>query len=58
VIVWADDTTRAYGNISARGGQQAAMAGLSKPRAQISRLSGRVDTRAPQGKAGTLLLDP
>ncbi|MBK6594662.1 MAG: filamentous hemagglutinin N-terminal domain-containing protein [Burkholderiales bacterium] len=28
VIVWADDTTRAYGNISARGGERGGMAGL------------------------------
>jgi filamentous hemagglutinin family protein len=59
VIVWADDVTRAYGSISARGGSQSGNGGFVE-------VSGKnwldfgaiVDTRAPYGAAGTLLLDP
>ncbi|MCX7154848.1 MAG: filamentous hemagglutinin N-terminal domain-containing protein [Rhodocyclales bacterium] len=44
VIVWADDTTRAYGNISAR----AATAASSKPRANASSMPGaRASMSAP-----------
>lgn len=59
VIVWADDTTRAYGHIEARGGANGGNGGFVE-------VSGKryldyqalTDTRAPQGTAGTLLLDP
>ncbi len=59
VIVWADDTTRAYGHISARGGPNGGNGGFVE-------VSGKnyldyqalTDTRAPMGKTGTLLLDP
>ncbi|MDA8260987.1 MAG: filamentous hemagglutinin N-terminal domain-containing protein [Betaproteobacteria bacterium] len=59
VIVWADDTTRAYGNISARGGALGGNGGFVE-------VSGKnyleyrafTDTRAPLGTTGQLLLDP
>lgn len=59
VIVWADDTTRAYGNISARGGALGGDGGFVE-------VSGKnyleyrafTDTRAPFGTTGRLLLDP
>ncbi len=59
VIVWADDTTRAYGTISARGGQQAGNGGFVEVsgKRHLS-YQASTDTRAPQGKTGTLLLDP
>lgn len=60
VIVWADDTTRAFGQISARGGAEGGNGGLvetsGKTYLDVGALA--VDTRAPAGKAGTWLLDP
>ncbi|MDZ4254557.1 MAG: filamentous hemagglutinin N-terminal domain-containing protein [Sulfuritalea sp.] len=60
VIVWADDTTRAYGNISARGGALGGDGGLVETSGhQYLDIAGaRVDTRAPTGKTGNWLLDP
>jgi filamentous hemagglutinin family protein len=59
VIVWADDQTQSFGAISARGGAQGGDGGFvevsGKHRLQFDSI---VDTRAPQGKTGTLLLDP
>lgn len=59
VVVWSDDTTLAAGRISARGGTQGGDGGLVEVSGK-SRLAFRadVDTRAPAGKTGTLLLDP
>ncbi len=59
VIVWSDDTTRAYGSISARGGANGGNGGFveTSGHAYLD-FQGLVDTRAPRGKAGTLLLDP
>lgn len=59
VIVWSDDTTRAYGNISARGGAEGGNGGFVEASGHNHLdFQGRVDTLAPQGEAGTLLLDP
>lgn len=59
VIVWADDTTAAYGTITARGGEQGGDGGLVEVSGRHSlNFDGRVNTLAPKGKAGTLLLDP
>ncbi|HZW25654.1 MAG TPA: filamentous hemagglutinin N-terminal domain-containing protein, partial [Gallionella sp.] len=59
VIVWADDTTRAYGSISARGGISGGDGGFVEVSGhRYLDFLGRVDTRAPQGTDGTLLLDP
>lgn len=59
VIVWADDTTRAYGTISARGGESAGDGGFVEVSGRKSLdFDASVNTLAPQGNAGTLLLDP
>lgn len=59
VIVWADDTTRAYGRISARGGSQGGNGGFVETSGKhYLDFGAKVDTRAPDGSNGTLLLDP
>ncbi|CAG0978240.1 partial Heme/hemopexin-binding protein, partial [Rhodocyclaceae bacterium] len=59
VIVWSDDTTTVLGTISARGGDEGGDGGFVET-SGYRRLAfdARVDTRAPQGKVGNLLLDP
>ncbi len=59
VVVWSDDTTLAAGRISARAGTLGGDGGLVEVSGK-SHLAFRaqVDTRAPAGKTGTLLLDP
>ncbi|HIK11540.1 MAG TPA: filamentous hemagglutinin N-terminal domain-containing protein [Oscillatoriaceae cyanobacterium M33_DOE_052] len=59
IIIWADENTHFYGHISARGGSFQGNGGF----VEISGHSfleyrGQVDTRAPNGIQGTLLLDP
>lgn len=59
VIVWADDTSWAFGDISARGGELSGDGGfveISGKQGLV--LDANVDLLAPQGKTGTLLLDP
>ncbi|MDY6939704.1 MAG: filamentous hemagglutinin N-terminal domain-containing protein, partial [Cyanobacteriota bacterium] len=60
VILWADDTTQFFGNISARGSAEPNASGgfveVSGKQSLVFR--GDVDTRAPNGTVGTLLLDP
>ena len=58
VIAWSDGTTRVYGSISARGGAQSGDGGLVETSGHTLDMRGRVDTRAPNGRTGTLLLDP
>ncbi len=59
VIVWSDDTTRFDGHISARGGIRAGDGGFAEVSGkQHLALTGFADLRAPNGRAGTLLLDP
>ena len=59
VIIWADDITRYFGEISARGGAQSGDGGFVEVSGKGTLLfQGRVDTLAPKGQAGTLLLDP
>ncbi|MDZ8066889.1 MAG: filamentous hemagglutinin N-terminal domain-containing protein [Nostoc sp. DedQUE08] len=59
VIVWADGTTRFYGNIRANGGTQAGDGGFVEVSgAKNLSFQGFVDTSAIVGKTGTLLLDP
>ncbi len=59
VIIWADQATQFYGSVSARGGSQIGNGGfveISSPRALV--FQGAVDTTAPNGTIGTLLIDP
>jgi len=59
VIVWADEATRAYGTVSARGGELGGDGGFVEVSGkQYLDFRASVDTRAPVGKGGTLLLDP
>ncbi|MCS6782561.1 MAG: CHAT domain-containing protein [Gloeomargarita sp. SKYG98] len=59
VIVWADKTTDFRGTITARGGQTAGDGGFVEVSGKENlRFTGRVDTSAPKGRPGTLLLDP
>jgi hypothetical protein len=60
VVVWSDDTTRAYGNISARGGDTGGNGGLveTSGKRYLDTPGIRVDVGAANGKGGTWLLDP
>ncbi|WP_446345693.1 CHAT domain-containing protein [Coleofasciculus chthonoplastes] len=59
VIVWADDTTGFYGNISARGGNNTGDGGFVEVSGKQNLLfHGFVDVSASAGQWGTLLLDP
>ena len=59
VIVWADDTTRYHGRISARGGPKGGDGGFVEVSGKrYLAFRGKVDLNAPKGRAGTLLLDP
>ncbi|WP_435140676.1 filamentous hemagglutinin N-terminal domain-containing protein [Pseudopelagicola sp. nBUS_19] len=59
IVVWSDLITEFSGELSARGGPEGGNGGfieVSSPR--TLKYSGKVDTRAPAGSWGTLLLDP
>jgi filamentous hemagglutinin family protein len=59
VILWADEHTEAYGNISARGGAQGGNGGFVEVSGkQTLGFDAWVDTTAPLGENGLLLLDP
>ena len=59
VIIWADDTTRYHGRISARGGPRGGAGGFVEVSGRrYLAFRGEVDVAAPKGRAGTLLLDP
>ncbi|NEP60994.1 MAG: CHAT domain-containing protein [Symploca sp. SIO2G7] len=59
VIVWADEVTEFQGGITARGGNYSGDGGLVEVSSKdILQFTGLVDTTAPQGMAGNLLLDP
>ena len=60
VIVWADDTTRAYGRISAQGGATSGDGGFveTSGHRQLAISGARVTTLAPRGETGKWLLDP
>jgi hypothetical protein len=59
VIVWSNQQTQMYGDISARGGDQGGNGGFVETSSR-DRLDfqGQADLRAPSGTAGSLLLDP
>lgn len=58
-IIWADDTTRYYGNISAKGGAEGGDGGFVEVsgKRQLD-FDGKVNVSAAQGKGGNVLLDP
>ncbi|MBP6854310.1 MAG: filamentous hemagglutinin N-terminal domain-containing protein, partial [Rhodoferax sp.] len=59
VIVWADELTKAYGSISARGGAQGGDGGFVEVSGKHGLVfQAGVDLRAPFGAVGSLLLDP
>lgn len=59
VIVWADDVTKYYGDISARGGSQSGDGGFVETSGkEYLEAFGTVDASASNGAAGTWLLDP
>jgi filamentous hemagglutinin family protein len=59
VIVWSNDATRVYGNISARGGALSGNGGFVETSGkEWLDFAATVDTSAPRGATGTLLLDP
>jgi filamentous hemagglutinin family protein len=59
VVVWSDETTAFHGAISARGGAGGGNGGFVETSGKGAlEFQGLVDTRAPLGASGTLLLDP
>ncbi len=59
VVVWADEATRYRGSIAARGGERGGDGGqVEVSGKQYLAFEGQVDTRAPNGEVGNLLLDP
>ncbi|OLP19535.1 hypothetical protein BST81_04495 [Leptolyngbya sp. 'hensonii'] len=59
VVVWADQSTVFQGNISVQGGKTGGNGGVVEVSGkQNLGFTGQVNTAAPQGQTGTLLLDP
>ncbi len=60
IVVWADESTRAYGSLSAKGGTQAGNGGLIETSGlTFLDVSGiKIDATAPNGVNGTWLIDP
>ncbi|MGE0874932.1 MAG: filamentous hemagglutinin N-terminal domain-containing protein [Burkholderiales bacterium] len=59
VIVWADGDTRFHGSITVRGGVEGGDGGFVEVSGkEVLAFRGSVDTRAPLGRTGELLLDP
>ena len=58
VIVWSDRATQMFGSISARGGAAGGHGGFVETSGHYLDMQGYVDTRAPKGVTGRLLLDP
>ena len=59
-IVWADDTTRAYGTVTATGGAQAGDGGFIEVsgKASLDIAGLQVDASAANGSGGEVLFDP
>ena len=59
VVLWSDNQTTFAGTILAKGGAKSGDGGFveTSSHGQLA-FTGNVDTRAPHGTAGTLLLDP
>lgn len=59
VIIWSDKSTRFYGNISARGGNEGGNGGFIEVSGKEALdYNGTVDAGASRGTPGTFLLDP
>ncbi|MYM25047.1 filamentous hemagglutinin N-terminal domain-containing protein, partial [Duganella sp. FT135W] len=58
VVVWSDAATQVFGAISARGGAAGGNGGMVETSGHYLDMQGQVDTRAPHGANGSLLLDP
>jgi len=59
IIVWSDEVTRFYGNISARGGAEGGDGGFAEVSGKQQLVfTGDVDLYASNGDSGILLLDP
>lgn len=59
IVLWSDQATRAFGTLSARGGAGSGDGGfIETSGGWLDARPARIDTRAPQGKAGQWLLDP
>lgn len=59
VVLWSNDSTRAYGSIAARGGANSGDGGLIETSGHWLDVAGiHVNAGAPYGKGGTWLLDP
>ncbi|RZT09227.1 filamentous hemagglutinin family N-terminal domain-containing protein [Duganella sp. CF402] len=58
VVVWSDAATQVFGAISARGGTAGGHGGMVETSGHYLDMQGTVDTRAPKGANGSLLLDP
>lgn len=59
MVVWANDTTKYDGAITARGGANSGNGGQTEVSGKrILAFNGTVDLRAENGRTGNLLLDP
>ncbi len=59
VIVWADDITRYFGSLSARGGNESGNGGFAEVSGKrLLDFNGKADLGAAHGTGGNLLLDP
>jgi len=59
IIVWADENTRYFGSLAARGGPQGGNGGFAEVSGkQNLEFAGKADLTAPAGAMGFLLLDP
>jgi len=59
VVAWSDGHTRVQGTLSARGGPRGGDGGTVETSGRVLDVAGaRVSAAAPQGRAGTWLLDP
>jgi filamentous hemagglutinin family protein len=58
IILWGNQTTQAYGKLSARGGSAGGNGGFVETSAPSLDVQTMPDVAAPNGKGGTWLLDP
>jgi len=58
IVAWSDEATRVHGSLSARGGAASGNGGNIETSGHYLDMQGQVDTQAPNGTRGNLLLDP